>query len=133
MSRMPSISETVDRLLNEDDSAPEVPLAYQKVAHLRKDAALKAVGAALRSVPEKELSYDVLHVVKTAMVNGLPLELPEPELKEEHGSGDALALRKIANALREEEHAENLNLLSKGAQVLKASKGLMLLRDIVRE
>ena len=133
MSRMPSISETVDRLLNEDDSAPVVPLTYQKVAHLRKDAALKAVGAALRSIPEQELTYPILHVVKTAMIHGQPLALPEPELKEEHGSGDALALRKIANALREEERAENLNLLSKGAQVIKATKGLMLLRDIVRE
>jgi hypothetical protein len=133
MSRMPSISETVERLLNEDDSAPVVPQAYQKVAHLRKDAALKAVGAALQALPEKELNYAVLHVVKTAMVNGQPLSLPAPELREEHGDGEALALRKIANALREEEHSENINLLSKGAQVLKATKGLMLLRDIVRE
>lgn len=127
MARNPSVQETVARVLSEADGgyvvktaakAPEAPLSP-----------MAKVAQALRTAPEPELTFDVLHVVKTAMVRGVPLEIPAFQPRPDDGN----PLRKVANALRAEDHEAHRSLLAKGAHALKAERGLMLLRELVRE
>ena len=165
MSKMPSIAETVGRLLAEADAktASELPGLHVQggyrtydpkvAAQLRKqhgsahvDAMMHApitpptgpmavhkAASALRDMPEPELNYDILHVVKTAMVRGDIGPLPLPEFNSEEGSRTNAGLRKLANELRVEDHEDHSRLLAKGAHVLKAGRGVMLLRELVRE
>ena len=127
MARNPSVQETVARVMAEADAgyvvktaarSPETPLSP-----------MAKLAQALREAPDLELTFDVLHVVKTAMVRGVPLEIPAFQPHPDDGN----PLRKVANALRAEDHEAHQALLAKGAHALKAERGLMLLRELVRE
>jgi hypothetical protein len=134
MAKTPSIAETVERLLHEVNgtAAPTAP-AKTAASHADPQNPLKKLAAALRTAPEPQLTYAVLHVVKTAMVNNEIGPLPLPELRPEGNDPRGANLRKLANHLRVDSVRDNERLLAKGAHVLRASRGLMLLRELVRE
>lgn len=130
----PSINETVDRVLNEVSSGLQVKTAARREpAKTENLPPLKKIAQALRVEQEPELTYEVLHVVKIAMENDMLGPLPQPELLPETGDSFSRGLRKVANQLRVEDHQAHERLLVKGAHALKASRGLMLLRELVRE
>lgn len=129
-----SVNETVDRILSgveiQHPDKPASPSAKSAAVH---NHPMKKIAEALRDLPEKEMSYDVLHVVKIAMMHGQLGALPPPELTPEEGSREVVGLRKLANQLRMEDHEDHERLLAKGADTLTATRGLMLLRELVRE
>lgn len=133
MAKTPSIAETMERLLQEADATPAVKVAQHAPVEKDTRSPLHKLAEKIRNSEGPELSYDVLHVVKTAMLNGSFGPLPAPELTPETGDKVVSGLRKLANALRLEDHAEHERLLSKGADCLRATRGLMLLRELVRE
>lgn len=127
-----SVSATVDQILQEVDGALTPKLASRKQAGAALPP-LKKLAEALQNSTDPELNYDVLHVVKTAMVLGELGPLPAPELQDETGDSLSSGLRKLANALRVEDHNDHARLLAKGAHTIKAGRGLMLLRELIRE
>lgn len=129
---VPSVSETVDQVLQEVDGALTPKLAARKASG-SSDHPLKKLAASMTESQDPELNYDVLHVVKTAMLLGDLGPLPAPELQPETGDKLSSGLRKLANALRVEDHNDHERLLAKGAHTLRAGRGLMLLRELVRE
>ena len=136
MSRMPSIAETVEQVLRDASGGHSVKMASEYAPVKERGPAilpLKKVASALRNMPEPELSYSILHVVKTAMIRGDIGPLPAPEFNSEEGTATNAGLRKLANELRAEDHDDHSRLLAKGAHVLKAGRGVMLLRELVRE
>jgi hypothetical protein len=128
---VPSIGETVDKILQEVDGSLIPKTASKKV--LDTLPPLKKLANALRETPKPELNYAVLHVVKTAMLNGDVGPLPVPELKPQSGNSVSAGLRKTANALRLEDHYNHERILAKGAHALNAARGISLLRELVRE
>jgi hypothetical protein len=133
MSRsVPSIRDTVDQILREVDGALVPKLASRKATSAPSHP-LKKLANALQESSDPELNYDVLHVVKTAMILGDLGPLPTPDLQPETGDTVSSGLRKMANALRMEDHNDHQRLLAKGAHTLRAGRGLMLLRELVRE
>ena len=136
MIKMPSIAETVEQVLRDASNGHSVKMASEYAPVKERGPAilpLKKMASALREMPEPELNYDILHVVKTAMLRGDIGPLPSPELNSEEGTATNSGLRKLANELRAEDHEDHSRLLAKGAHVLKASRGVMLLRELVRE
>ena len=134
MARMPSIADTVDAIIREAGGTPVTKTAAsipQVVGVVLPP--LKKLAATLRELPDAQLTYPVLHVVKTAMMDHTLGPLPAPASKPEAGCLEAEGLRKVANALRADAHADNERLLAKGAHALRASRGIMLLRELVRE
>jgi len=127
-----SVQDTVDQILREVDGALTPKLASRKQAGAALPP-LKKLAEALQDSPGPTLNYDVLHVVKTAMILGELGPLPAPELQDETGDALSSGLRKLANALRTEDHDDHERLLAKGAHTIKAGRGLMLLRELVRE
>lgn len=127
-----SVRDTVDQILQEVDGALVPKLAARKVIDAQAHP-LKKLAAAIQESSDPELNYDVLHVVKTAMILGDIGPLPAPELQPEMGDAVSSGLRKMANALRMEDHSDHQRLLAKGAHTLRAGRGLMLLRELVRE
>ena len=131
-AKMPSVSETVDQILREAGESTTIKTSqFTPVGKIVPP--LKKIANALRELPAPALTYPVLHVVKTAMMNGRLAELPALTVKQETGTGLPLELRKLANALREEDAEDHTQLLAKGAHTLRATRGIMLLRDLVRE
>jgi hypothetical protein len=134
MAKTPSIAETVERLLQDADAAPAMKVAQAAApAEVDPRSPLRKLAEKIRNFEDPKLSYDVLHVVKTAMLDGSFGPLPAPELTPETGDKVVSGLRKIANALRLDDHADHERLLAKGADCLRATRGLMLLRELVRE
>ena len=132
MGHMLSIEATISRLLAQEP--PEKTAAVVEDVPVKDTKSiLKKVAARLREEPELELTYPILHVVKKAMIEGTLGPLPEPFLILETGSVETQALRKLSNALREEDQKDHSRLLAKGAHALRATKGIMLLRELVRE
>jgi hypothetical protein len=131
---VPSVNETVDRVLSEVGAELQVKTAARREpAKTESLPPLKKIAQALRADSEPALTYDVLHVVKLAMMEDALGPLPLPELSPETGDSYSRGLRKIANELKLEDHRAHEALLVKGAHALKASRGLMLLRELVRE
>jgi len=136
MAKMPSVAETVESVLRDVSSGHSVKMASAYAPPKSQGPAilpLKKMASALREMPEPCLNYDILHVVKTAMLRGDIGPLPLPEFNSEEGSRTNAGLRKLANELRAEDHEDHSRLLAKGAHVLTASRGVMLLRELVRE
>ena len=129
---VPSVSDTVDQILREVDGALTPKVASRDTTKTASHP-LKKLANALQEAPDPELSYDVLHVVKTAMLLGEIGPLPAPAPQPEDGDAVSSGLRKLANALRMEDHHDHERLLAKGAHALRAGRGLMLLRELVRE
>jgi hypothetical protein len=129
---VPSVSDTVDQILREVDGGMMPKIASKKASGAASDP-LKKLAQMLQDAPDPVLNYDVLHVVKTAMLYGELGPLPTPKLEPETGDSLSSGLRKLANALRVEDHADHERLLAKGAHTLRAGRGLMLLRELVRE
>jgi hypothetical protein len=109
----------VDRQIN-------APAMAQKQAWHQLADALRADGG-------PSLNYDVLHVVKSAMISGELTGLPPVEPVAETGDPVSSGFRKLANALRSEDRDAHEQLLAKGAHAIRAGRGLMLLRELVRE
>lgn len=131
---VPSINETVEQVLSEVSGGLQVKTAARRPAAPPVNLPpMKKIAEALRADKDPELTYDVLHVVKLAMVNDAVGPLPRPELLPETGDSFSKGLRKLANELRVQDHEAHEQLLAKGAHALKASRGLMLLRELVRE
>ena len=132
-ARLPSIADTVDQILRE--ASVDAPDSYRgldrSVSKLAETNPFKKLAVALRELPDPELTYPVLHVVKNAMMAG---DIPIPSTPETKTvSGANWGLRKLASAMRDSDHADSVKLLAKGAHTIKATRGLMLLRDLVRE
>lgn len=131
---VPSIDETVERVLSEVSGELQVKTAASRPSPKQENLPpLKKIAQALREDTDPELTYDVLHVVKLAMIDDAVGPLPAPELLPETGDSFSKGLRKLANELRVQDHEAHEQLLAKGAHALKASRGLMLLRELVRE
>lgn len=131
---VPSINETVEQVLSEVSGGLQIKTAARRpTAPAVNLPPLKKIAEALRQDKDPELTYDVLHVVKLAMMADAVGPLPAPELLPETGDSFSKGLRKLANELRVQDHEAHEQLLAKGAHALKASRGLMLLRELVRE
>lgn len=88
----------------------------------------RALAAAIRQVPEPQVSWASLNAVKTAGFRN-----PPPELGDFHPEvDDALPgapLRKLANAARAAEDARAVQLYKQSSLALRAVRGLTLLRE----
>lgn len=123
-----SISETIEAVLK----AAPVEKVTTTAPRAEGATPLAKLANLLREAPKPVLTYPILHVVKNAMVNGSLEEIPLPTFPEPTGTPEVKSLRKLANALREEDIQEQNNLLKSGSHTLRAARGLMLLRELVR-
>jgi len=126
MKKSLSVAATVDQLLkaaahSSAKTTPAVPATAQ-------GDALRKMAAELKAAESITVDDATLYAVKTAMLNGEALLSNLPEFQNSSGSQKASELRKLAHEVRcqgiELENAARV----KAAHMLKAQRGLMLLK-----
>jgi hypothetical protein len=123
---------TIDDVLRDLPRAP----AATKVASAALEGPITYGGLArklaelLRNVPEPEVSWTSLYAVKAAGYRSAPPMAPTHATDVDETLPGA-PLRKMANAVRDQENVRAVAFFQKNANALKAIRGLTLLREQV--
>jgi hypothetical protein len=118
-----SLSDTLDRI-----HARPAPVQKTAASTMSTSAALRQLGSLLEQLPEPTVTFDSLYVVKEAGFRSVPAPqfTPSPVIDE---SKPGAPLRKLAHAVRGIEEAQAVAFFEKNARILRALRGLTLLRE----
>lgn len=126
---------TIDEVLRDIPRAP----AQTKVAEalstyegpVTHAGLARKLAELVRSLPEPQVSWESLYAVKQAGYRNPPPSFVA-EVSDDNDERPGAALRKVAAAVRNYENVRAGEFFQKNANVIKAARGLTLLRERVR-